>query len=397
MPASLALAVAALLLGSPATSTVSPTHVRVPAVAIGPGGDTAVAWEHVSSKRVVIEARVGRGPMALGSTQRFGTGARPRVAIGGDGSAALLWVAHGGRVMASIARPGHPFGPAQTLERSASPRAIVGAAIQPSGRVVAAFTAGNGLEVALARRRERFGAPRRLARVGFSPPSIALDPRDGAVIVAYPTRAKAGADAQAAVTTLTPTARAFTPPVLLTSAPTLEAAPTAIAGPGGAAVTISSTTVSLVRRGLDGRWSAPEPFAAQPDNSGKQFPEFLTSPTAALLADGSAVPAWFLQVYAPDVPDELLRGEAYAGGQLLTPAQGIASPPSAAAAGNDAFVVSAVDQGPVELFTRPAGASTFTPTILAAKGDGDAQLAAAGTHVLAAFQSADRLHLTLVR
>jgi hypothetical protein len=217
------------------------------------------------------------------------------------------------------------------------------------------------------------------------------------VIVAYPMRAKTGADGQAAVTTLTAAASAFSPPVVLTSAPTVESAPTAVAGPGGAAVAIYSKTLSLSRRGLDGSWSAPEPFASQPDNSTKQFPEFLTSPTAALLADGSAIPAWFLQVYAPDVPDELLRGEAYAGGQLLTPAQGIASPPSVAAAGNDAFVVSAIDPGPVELFTRPAGATTFTSTVLAAKGNGDAQLAAAGTHVVAAFQSDDRLQLTIVR
>jgi hypothetical protein len=319
------------------------------------------------------------------------------VAVGDDGTAALLWLAHGGTVRASVARPGHRFGPSQILERSKAPHGIVGVAIQPSGRVVAAFTSHHALEIALARRRERFGTPHPLARVGFSPPSIALDPRDGTVIVAYPTRSKTGADAQSAVTTLAPAAAAFSPPVVLTSAPTVESAPTAVAGPGGAAVAIYSKTLSLTRRGLDGTWSAPEPFASQPDNAGNQFPVFLTSPTAALLADGTAIPAWFLQVYAPDVPDELLRGEAYAGDQLLTPAQGIASPPSTAAAGNDAFVVSAIDNGPVELFTRPAGATTFTPTVLAAKGDGDAQLTAAGTHVLAAFQSADRLHLTVVR
>ena len=163
-------------------------------------------------------------------------------------------------------------------------------------------------------------------------------------------------------------------------------------------MTIYSKTLSLVRRGLDGAWSAPEPFASQPDNSANQFPEFLTSPTAALLADGSAIPVWFLQVYAPDVPDELLRGEAYAGGRAPHPRPGHRRarprrPPPATTPSSS----SAIDSGPVELFTRPAGATTFTPTVLAAKGNGDAQLAAAGTHVLAAFQSADRLHLTVVR
>ncbi|MDA0164612.1 hypothetical protein OM076_30365 [Solirubrobacter ginsenosidimutans] len=59
--------------------------------------------------------------------------------------------------------------------------------------------------------------------------------------------------------------------------------------------------------------------------------------------------------------------------------------------------MSPIDPGPVELFTRLAGATAFTPTVLTPKGNGDAQLAAAGTHVLAAFQSGDRLHLTVVR
>ena len=93
-----------------------------------------------------------------------------------------------------------------------------------------------------------------------------------------------------------------------------------------------------------------------------------------------------------------MRSEVYAAGQLLTPAGGIASPPSVAAAGDDAYIATAIaGGGPVELFTRPAGASAFSPTTLSPHGNGDAQLAASGTHVLAAFQRDDRLRLTVVR
>ena len=54
--------------------------------------------------------------------------------------------------------------------------------------------------------------------------------------------------------------------------------------------------------------------------------------------------------------------------------------------------------GPVLLATRAAGASAFAqPATLAASGDGDVLLAAAGAHVLAAYQQGDRLRLEVVR
>jgi hypothetical protein len=194
--------------------------------------------------------------------------------------------------------------------------------------------------------------------------------------------------------TLAPEASTFTPPVELST--TDIATATAIAGPGGEAVAIGATGLQLSRRGADGHWSAPEPLASPPDNTGRQFPAYLGSPAAALLADGSAIGAWWLQVPATDASGEILRGEVYAAGQLLTPANGIAGPPSVAAAGNDAFIVSAIDDSPVDLFTRPAGAATFTPTTLSPTSEGDAQLTTAGTHVLAAFRRDERLNLTVI-
>jgi hypothetical protein len=370
---------------------VSPAQVRSPAVAVGPGGDTAVVWERVLRKRVVIEARVGRDPRALGPVQRFTTGSGARVAFGADGSAAVIWVARGGTLRAAVARPGRRFGTARTV--GAAHRSV-GVVIQPNGRVVVASTDNaDRLQVTTATRGGKFRAPRTLARAGFEPPTITLDPRDGTAVLAYPTH---GTPSRAAVTTLAPDASTFTAPVDLTTTDISTA--TAIAGPGGEAVAISAQDgVQLARRAADGRWSAPETLATSPDNSGNQFPQYLSTPTAALLADGSAIGVWRLQVPATDASAELLRGEVYAAGQLLTPANGIASPPSVAAAGDEAFIASAVDNGAVYLFTRPAGATAFIATTLSSKSDRDAQLTASGTHVLAAFRRDDRLDLTVIR
>ena len=246
MPRLAVVTLAALLLSAPAAHAsfaVSPAKVRFPAIAVGPRGDTVAAWERQSSGRFVIEARVGRGPHALAPVQRFTNGFHPRVAVGADGTAALLWVEHGTTVRVAIARPGHRFGTSRVLGRRSSTHSAVGVVIQPSGRVVAAYGEGDGVWVALARRGGRFGTPRKLARVGFSaPPSIALDPRDGAVVVAYPTRPAPPASTQVAVTTLPRDAVTFTAPVELTDdTPNLTPAPVAISGPGGVAVAIASS------------------------------------------------------------------------------------------------------------------------------------------------------------
>jgi hypothetical protein len=384
------LAVAAVVLPVPAAAraalAVSPTRVSSPAVAVGAGGDTVVAWARVLRKRVVIEARAGREPDSLGPVQRFTAGSGPRVAVGADGSAAMIWVERGGTLRAALARPGRRFGAARAIGTA---HHTAGVAIQPSGRVVVAWSdKANRLRVATASRTGSFGAPHTLGRVGFEAPTIALDPRDGTVVLAYPTNDKSS---RAAVTTLAADASTFTAPVQFTTSDVSAA--TAIAGPGGEAVAITAGGLQLARRGADGQWAPPEPLASSPDNAGTQFPAFLSSPTAALLADGSAIGVWWLQVPATDASAELLTGEVYAAGQLLTPADGIATPPSVVAIGDEAFIASAVDDGPVDLFTLPAGATTT----LSPKSEGDVHLAASGTHVLAAFLHNDRLNLTVIR
>ena len=68
-------------------------------------------------------------------------------------------------------------------------------------------------------------------------------------------------------------------------------------------------------------------------------------------------------------------------------------PRASASAGNEAFVATALAHGPVLLATRAARAGVFgTPVALTDRGD-----AAAGAHVLAAYQRGDRLRLEVVR
>jgi precorrin-3B methylase len=64
---------------------------------------------------------------------------------------------------------------------------------------------------------------------------------------------------------------------------------------------------------------------------------------------------------------------------------------------DEAFVASATPRDPVLLAMRAAGAASFAPPVaLTSSGDGDVLLAAGGSHVLAAYQQADRLRLRVV-
>ncbi len=88
---------------------------------------------------------------------------------------------------------------------------------------------------------------------------------------------------------------------------------------------------------------------------------------------------------------------AFSAPETLTSFVPAVSAPAVAAAGDEAFAATAVENGPVTLATRAAGASTITRRSLSSAGDGDVLLAAGGPHVLAAFQRHDRLRLVVVR
>jgi hypothetical protein len=416
-------AFAAVAVSSPASAaTVSPTHVRFPVVAVNAQGRTVVAWERLSHGRFTVEARIGSAATRLGRTITLAAkGYRPRVAVGSDGTVAVQWTQSGPgrdvRILVAIARRGHALGTPQVVEQRKGLVAPAGVAVQPNGRVVALWqSSSRRIAVALARPGHRFGTGRTLAATGpLTGGAMTIDPRDGTVVVPYGTPLGVGpsVNQQAAVVTLAPAAAAFSAPIVLSatgpgSGPFDEARPVAVSGPGGAAVaynvSANPSSLSIARRGADGSWGSRELIETVPAIE-DVFAEGLQ---ATIAADGSAAAAWSV---VQEVPSGLggnlasqtvasIAGRAVGFGApfALTPAGARFGFPSIAAAGDEVFVASAEEHGRVLLSTRAAGATSFgAPVRITSQGDGDALLAAGGSHVLLAYQQADRLHLKVIR
>lgn len=401
------------LAASASAATVSPSGVRFPQVAVNAGGATVVAWERARDGAFSAEARIGPGPSRLGSTRRLsrGSGYLPQVAIGADGTAAVMWIERGPRginsILVAVARRGRPLGRGQVVDRRRALMTPVGIAVQPRGRVVALWRrSGSSFAFAFARRGHAFGAARRLdgaARQGL----LVLDPRDGTVVVVHGTTA-----GQVAARSLGPSAGAFSAATILAGSQTwlrgfdggadLSAAP----GPAGVALTYTllsdQRTLAFARRAADGSWPTRELIATVDYGEGV----FAQNLRATLPADGAAVVVWSIEGggaggSGSQIVTSVRRSSAAFGApQPLTPATAMRrfSPPALAAAGGEAFVASAAPGGPVLLGTRAAGTDGFAPpATLAASGDGDVQLAAAGNRVLVAYQQRDRVQLKIVR
>ncbi|MDX6676649.1 MAG: hypothetical protein QOE31_701 [Solirubrobacteraceae bacterium] len=415
-----ALAAAALAPAPAPAATVSPTRVRAPQLAVNADGATVVAWERLTKRAIAIEARAGDAPLELGHARRLSAdGHQPQVAIGSEGTKAVIWFEEGARgmrtVRVAVARPGHNFGKGQIVDRRRANMAVVGVAVQPTGRVVAIWRRSSArLGVALARRNHAFGRPRDFAAIGQpAAGTIPVDPRDGSVIVAYgtPPSSSPPVNQQAAVRTLTLSSGSFSAPALVSLGPGSngfsEAYPAMASGPAGVAVAYTLVgdpyALNLVRRDGDGSWAAPERIGLA--NYGEDvFPVGLQ---ATLPADGSAVAAWSIDdqgsgagsaIGSQTVASIAAPSSAFGPFGALTPAGARFGRPAVASAGNEAFVASAQPHGPVLLATRSAGAAAFAaPVALSAGGDGDVLLAAAGAHVVAAYQRGDRLQVEIVR
>jgi hypothetical protein len=423
LPSLAICAFAALAATTPATAaTISPTHVRFPQVAVNSHGRTVVAWERLSHGAFSVEARIGDGVERLGRTVRLAAkGYAPRVAVGSDGTVAVQWTQPGPgrdvRILVAIARPGHGLAAPQTVEQRKGLVAPVGVAVQPNGRVVAIWRrSARRIAVALARPGHRFDTGKTLAAIGpLDGGALTIDPRDGTVVVPYgtPLGTTPSVNQQAAVVTLSPTAAAFSSPIVLSatgpgSGAFNEARPVAVSGPGGAAVayTVSADpgSLSIARRDADGSWRTRELIETAPAVE-DVFAEGLQ---ATIAADGSAVAAWSVVQEASNglggnlgsqtVASIAGRAAGFGAPISLTPAGAKFGFPSITAAGDEVFVASAEEHGRVLLSTRAAGATSFgAPVRITSEGDGDALLAAAGRHVVLAYQQADRLHLKVVR
>lgn len=405
---------AALATAAPATAaTISPTGVRFPAAAVNSDGATVVAWERLVKGTFVVEARSGASAGKLGRTTRLATpGFGPRVAIGADGTKAIMWMQRGGKrnqsIRVAVARPGHRFGAARVVEQREGILAPVGVRVQPSGRVVAVWQrSGSLVRYALAAPGRRFGSPRTLTRIGVVG-SIGVDGRDGTVVV--PVNPVPPSTALGAVRTLAPSQSDFSAPqdALASAVGVTGVLPAAVSGPGGAAIAYTRvgdpSALVLARRNADGTFAPAQriTLARYSENV------FATNLTAALPTDGSAVAAWSIQAESPGEGGGIisrttaaaiaLPAAPFGTAQVLSPSPPRTfSAPSAAAAGAEAFVATAEPKGPVLLGTRAAGATAFTTTTLTAKGNGDVMLAAAGSHVIATYQQNDRLRLKVVR
>jgi hypothetical protein len=219
------------------------------------------------------------------------------------------------------------------------------------------------------------------------------------------------ANQQAAVRTLAMSATTLSAPAIVSqgpgTSPFMEAYPALATGPAGVAVTFvqtgDPTSLNIVRRNADGSWAVAERIAA-PNAVPDVFPSGLR---ATLATGGSTVAAWSLDTQGGGLGATTstqivasIAGPSSAFGppQALTAAGGRFGAPVVASAGGEAFVATAETHGRVLLATRAAGAGAFgTPVALTGRGDGDVLLAAAGEHVLAAYQQGDRLQIEVVR
>jgi hypothetical protein len=411
-----ALAVAAVAASAQA-ATVSPAGVRFPQVAVNADGATVVAWERKTKGGFAVEVRTGDAPLELDRTRRLAArGYAPRVAIGADGTRAVQWMQYAGdrirMIRVAVARPGHGFGKGQVVYRRRANTSPAGVVVQPTGRVVALWEPKPGrLAVALAARGHAFGHSRSLGITGSTADTaIALDPRDGAAVLATATPASATppTNPQAAVRTLAMTSRAFSAPVILSDPAGLaEAHPVVVSGSGGTGVaytqTTSGTTLSLFRRNADGSWGARELIASP------VFGEnvFAVGLLATLPADGSALATWTIDtetgglggsISEQTVGSVAAPGAPFGVAQAISPAVALFGATAVAAAGDEAFIATAQAHGPVLLATKLAGARALgVPIALTGDGDGDILLAAGGSHVLAAWQQHDRLRMVAVR
>jgi hypothetical protein len=262
---------------------------------------------------------------------------------------------------------------------------------------------------ALAPRGRGFGAAREFAFKGpSSGASIALDPRDGAVVVAYGTPLDVAqlANQQAAVRILATASTAFSEQTMLSDPAGLsEASAVVAAGSGAIGVTYTRSgntrEMYLVRRSATGAWAPREPIPGPASGDGR----FAVDPIATLPTDGSALVSWSLDddtagfgaVSKQTVASLALPGAAFGAPVALTPAGDTYGTRAIASAGADSFLAAATAHGPLLLATRPAGGGALRTRTVTSDGDGDAVLATAGSHVLLAYQQGDRLRLHIVR
>ena len=367
-----------------------------------------------------MEARAITPSGRLGRVQRLAAGGDlPTVAVGGQGIRAVAWQerTNGGapRLRVAVARSVEAFGRPETLASVPPTARPSGLAVSSDGRIVAVWQQGGEVRYALrAAGERRFGAARRLARIGpLSGPTMAEDPGTGDVLVTWGT-VPGERNQQAAVATLPRGATTFAAPWIVSGRDAeeqqgAEAYPRVFTGPGGAVVGygVGGQQPNLLRSAsrVPGGGFAPSRTIAGVDVSSGEVG--YVGPVLALPADGATVAAWTVTgTQGPEDPrptgaDTFVATAAPGAhfGELrrLTSGGALRFGPAAVSTDQATFVAWAerTDRGRrVRYAVRPDGGPLGAPRALSShRADGDVVLAAAGRRVLATWQEGDQLRL----
>jgi hypothetical protein len=259
----------------------------------------------------------------------------PRIAVGTDGTAIAAWVA-GRTLRAAIARPGHDFGRPRTLDTA--PRDVPsgstgllpgGIAVGRDGAGVIAWRHGDSAtaDVRVAfRRGDRFTAPSVLGDSYYAP-AVARTP-GGAFVVAWqtppvmpPPGVPPTLEGNPRVMVAVAANGAFGAPTMLAGPPTfLVTAPSAVSGPGGAAIAWGEQGVQrlAVLTGAGGIDTAG--LTSRSNDTGHD-----DAMSVAVPSDRSAVAVWRYVRTTPVeenlrvVGSEILAARRPAGGAFSTP------------------------------------------------------------------------------
>jgi hypothetical protein len=273
-----------------------------PSIAAGPGGTTAIAWQSSfdgGNRQVQVATKSGSGeissPLTVSGLAR--DSARPEVAIGTDGTKALIWRdrAAGGstwRIMAAVAEAGETFGEPLVIAVDSLPDGLPQVAVTSGGAVITVWTAASG-RVRLSTRLPggNFGEPVTLspAREQSSSPQIAVGPQ-GTAAVAW--RNVGNAATGLFVTTRKPDGT-FRTAIRLDRGSRLWSPPQVGIGPGGRATVIwqggggaGSTPLVATDEGTDHKFSSSKSLSGSGDRPVNVSPDVTSAP------DGTMTVVW---------------------------------------------------------------------------------------------------------
>ena len=385
-----------------------------PSVAVDEAGRTLVAW--TDRGRVIVRRGTSGSAMTV-SRRRFA--GDPSVALGADGSAAVLWTRfgeHGKRTLeAAVAAPGGRFSRPQRLV-SVTANVTAEQVLAAGGRFAAVWWQGvpghdHAVRYAVSAGR-RFGAVQTLAQVdGNGSVSAAAGP-GGEVVASWLTSLSGDRNGQAAAAVLAPGADRFGPEQVVSadtaeSLPGSSAWPQAFPGPalGYVVSGVLPWQLRVATRGPDGVFVPRTVTSVDNHRAGTIS---VDGPVVALPAAGAAVAAWSVTRVANGESEDPVAGRVEAAVQQpdgtfaapvrLTPGKEFPTWSLAAAATRSAAVV-VWPTGPYDRQRlRYAVGAPFGPARTLATGAvRGVNVASAGDHVVAGWLARGAIRIATLR